>query len=146
MTYRRTRMEERMSKLADAVGKIRIDATDAEIVQGFRATAEAARRRGILELESELDRIADPAVRRVMSLILDGTDPEIVRQVARNLAAAAIHRTETFWRAVEAGALGVQSGDNPRIVSEILRSIFGLPTDRVTENESRTVDCRAELE
>lgn len=43
--------------------------------------AEKARREGLLYLDSQLDTIDDPFLRKAMQLVVDGTDPEMVRSI-----------------------------------------------------------------
>lgn len=44
-------------------------------------TADRARREGLLSLESQLNTIDDPYISRGMQLIIDGTDPELARNM-----------------------------------------------------------------
>jgi chemotaxis protein MotA len=43
--------------------------------------AEKARREGLLALDGEVSEIEDPFVRKGMQLVVDGTDPEVVREI-----------------------------------------------------------------
>jgi chemotaxis protein MotA len=43
--------------------------------------AEKARREGLLALDAEVGQIEDPFVRKGMQLVVDGTDPEVVREI-----------------------------------------------------------------
>ncbi len=43
--------------------------------------AEKARREGLLALDGEVAEIEDPFVRKGMQLVVDGTDPEVVREI-----------------------------------------------------------------
>lgn len=45
------------------------------------ALAEQARREGLLALDSRLDEIDDPFTRKGLQLVVDGTDPELVREI-----------------------------------------------------------------
>jgi chemotaxis protein MotA len=45
------------------------------------AFAEKARREGLLALDAEVSEIEDPFLRKGMQLVVDGTDPEIVREI-----------------------------------------------------------------
>jgi chemotaxis protein MotA len=45
------------------------------------AFAEKARREGLLALDAEVGQIEDPFLRKGMQLVVDGTDPEIVREI-----------------------------------------------------------------
>lgn len=52
-----------------------------EIVTKLVDFADLARKEGLLALESRLDEIDDPFFRRGMELAVDGTDPEVVREM-----------------------------------------------------------------
>jgi chemotaxis protein MotA len=57
-----------------------------ELIEMFITFAEKARREGILSLESDIEDLGtiDPMIHKGMKLIVDGTDPEIVRHVMEN--------------------------------------------------------------
>jgi chemotaxis protein MotA len=46
--------------------------------------AARARKQGLLALEPELANIANPILRKALQLVIDGLDPEMVREVLRN--------------------------------------------------------------
>lgn len=46
--------------------------------------AEQARREGVLSLEDEVDEIPDPFLKKAIQLVVDGTDPEIVKKIMYN--------------------------------------------------------------
>lgn len=52
-----------------------------ELVGVFVELAEKARREGLLALEQHLERLSDPFLRKGVLLVVDGTDPEVVRTV-----------------------------------------------------------------
>ncbi len=52
-----------------------------EIVTKLVDFADLARKEGLLALEARLDEIDDPFFRRGMELAVDGTDPEVVREM-----------------------------------------------------------------
>mgnify|MGYP000992176488 CR=1 FL=1 len=49
-----------------------------ELLVGY---AEKARREGLLALEDDVDAMADPFLKKGVQLIVDGTDPELVRSI-----------------------------------------------------------------
>jgi chemotaxis protein MotA len=70
-------------------------------VQRLVGYAERARREGLLALEPEIAEIDDPFVKKGLQLVVDGTDPELVREIleaeidgmsARHKAGQAIFR------------------------------------------------------
>jgi chemotaxis protein MotA len=72
----------------------------AEKVNELVALAEKARRDGLLALESDLEEIEDPFTRKGLQLVVDGTDPDLVRDILEVEidAMAARHKegSETF--------------------------------------------------
>ena len=55
---------------------------DAEEIIGLIVRlAEKARREGLLAMEEEAERIQDPFLRKGIQLVVDGTDPELVRNI-----------------------------------------------------------------
>ena len=53
----------------------------AEAYETLVRFAEKARREGLLSLEQELETVADRFTRQGMQLVIDGTDPEITREI-----------------------------------------------------------------
>lgn len=53
----------------------------AEAYQTLIRFAEKARREGLLSLEQELETVSDRFTRQGMQLVIDGTDPEITREI-----------------------------------------------------------------
>jgi len=52
-----------------------------DIIDGMIDLAEKARRGGLLALEDSLSRTDDTFMQRGIQLIVDGTDPELVRDI-----------------------------------------------------------------
>lgn len=46
--------------------------------------AEKARREGVLSLEDDVEEIPDPFLKKAIQLVVDGTDPEIVKRIMYN--------------------------------------------------------------
>jgi len=74
----------------------------AGVVQQFVKLAERARKEGLLALEQEAPGIADPLIRKGVMLVVDGTDPEIVRQILEIEIMAREARHETGISLLEA--------------------------------------------
>ena len=51
------------------------------VVEEFVRLAERARREGLLALEQEAATISDPLIKKGIMLVVDGTDPEVVKSV-----------------------------------------------------------------
>ncbi|UDY37189.1 motility protein A [Dermatobacter hominis] len=54
---------------------------DGDVVPTIVGLGERARRDGLLSLESELDQLEDPFLRKGLQMVVDGADPEIVEEV-----------------------------------------------------------------
>ena len=54
------------------------------VVQQMVSFAERARREGLLALEDEIAQIDDSFTRKGLQLVVDGTDPELVREILEN--------------------------------------------------------------
>ena len=71
-----------------------------ETLVGF---AERARREGLLALDDEVAELDDPFTRKGLQLVVDGTDPELVREILENeidgMAARHQHSAEPFAKA-----------------------------------------------
>src|SRR5437588_725303 len=63
-----------------------------ELVELFVTLAERARKEGILSLESEAETISDDFIKKGLMLVVDGTDPEVVRSVLETDVAGTQHR------------------------------------------------------
>ncbi len=53
----------------------------AQVIDLIVGLADEARREGLLYLENRLDEIKDPFLRKGIQLVVDGTDPELVRSI-----------------------------------------------------------------
>ncbi len=49
-----------------------------ELVQLFVRLSDKARREGLLSLESELDGIEDPFIKKCILLAMDGAEPDVI--------------------------------------------------------------------
>jgi len=64
--------------------------------------SEKARREGLLYLDSQLDTIEDPFLRKAMQLVVDGTDPEMVRSILETEVYASYERHQVGVHIFEA--------------------------------------------
>lgn len=53
----------------------------AELIITLVSFSEKARREGLLALEDDLDELEDPFMKKGLQLVVDGTDPELVRNI-----------------------------------------------------------------
>ncbi|HWT95096.1 MAG TPA: flagellar motor protein [Solirubrobacteraceae bacterium] len=75
------------------------------------AFAEKARREGLLALDAEVGQIEDDFLRKGMQLVVDGTDPELVREILEADLEGMEHRhREAVQPFVQAGGFGPTLG------------------------------------
>jgi chemotaxis protein MotA len=87
---------ERVTKLGKVLGvAFRQEATsERDLVSLFVRLAERARREGLLALETEAQGIEDHSIQKGVLLVVDGTDPELVREIMEADVAAMSERHE----------------------------------------------------
>ena len=76
-------MKEALSviKLVTGVAMKERKDTRAEMIQTLVGFSEKARREGLLVLEDDARRLEDPFLRKGIQLVVDGTDPELVKDI-----------------------------------------------------------------
>jgi chemotaxis protein MotA len=96
---------ERVTKLGKVLGvAFRQEATsDRALVSLFVRLAERARREGLLALETEAQTIEDSSIKTGVLLVVDGTDPELVREIMEADVAAMSERHEGNFAMFAAG-------------------------------------------
>ena len=93
----------------------------AETVELFVQMADKARREGLLALEADIDKIHDPFTRKGVQLMIDGTDPELLREIMEIERESMKHRHESNFAALE-----FMGGIAPTI--GVLGAVMGLMT------------------
>lgn len=73
----------------------------AATVDLFVNMADKARREGLLALESDVDQIHDEFTRKGVQLMIDGTDPELLREIMEIESDSMKHRHEGNFAALE---------------------------------------------
>jgi chemotaxis protein MotA len=73
----------------------------AETVDLFVNMADKARREGLLALEADVDKIHDGFTRKGVQLMIDGTDPELLREIMEIESESMKHRHESNFAALE---------------------------------------------
>src|SRR2546430_2633578 len=96
---------DRVTKLGKVLGvAFRQEATsERDLVTLFVRLAERARREGLLALEGEAADIHDRAIQKGVLLVVDGTDPELVREIMESDVAAMSERHEGKFAMFAAG-------------------------------------------
>ncbi len=90
-----------------------------ETVELFVAMADKARREGLLALEGDVEKIHDPFTRKGVQLMIDGTDPELLREIMEIEMEAIKHRHEANFSVLE-----LMGGISPTI--GVLGAVMGL--------------------
>ncbi|MCL6645355.1 MAG: flagellar motor protein [Dehalococcoidia bacterium] len=93
----------------------------AETVELFVRMADKARREGLLALEADIEKIHDPFTRKGVQLMIDGTDPELLREIMEIERESMKHRHESNFAALE-----FMGGIAPTI--GVLGAVMGLMT------------------
>lgn len=63
-----------------------------ELIVTIVSFSEKARREGLLALEDDLDDLDDPFMRKGLQLVVDGTDPELVKSIMENEVEQMVNR------------------------------------------------------
>lgn len=118
-----------------------------ETVKKLLRLLDVARREGILKLEEtilEKEYESPPLIQIGALLIIDGTDPEHVRNILENYIISSDLTNKEFLEniLIYNAILAIQQGENPRCIEERLSSLFGL--DFI--EEFKTYINRRELE
>jgi chemotaxis protein MotA len=87
---------ERVTKISKVLGVAfhAEETSERDLVNLFVKLSERARREGLLALESEAQQIEDHAIQKGVLLVVDGTDPELVREIMEADVAAMSERHE----------------------------------------------------
>jgi chemotaxis protein MotA len=90
---------ERVTKLGKVLGvAFRQEMTsDRELVSLFVRLSERARREGLLALETEAQLVEDHSIQKGLLLVVDGTDPELVREIMESDVASMSERHEGMF-------------------------------------------------
>ncbi|MCK9517950.1 MAG: flagellar motor protein [Dehalococcoidia bacterium] len=92
-----------------------------QTVELFVTMSDKARREGLLALEGDVDRIDDTFTRKGVQLMIDGTDPELLREIMEIDAGSMKHRHERSFSVLE-----FMGGIAPTI--GVLGAVMGLMT------------------
>lgn len=92
-----------------------------ETVELFVSMSDKARREGLLALEGDVDQIHDTFTRKGVQLMIDGTDPELLREIMEIDSESMKHRHEQSFSVLE-----FMGGIAPTI--GVLGAVMGLMT------------------
>jgi chemotaxis protein MotA len=95
---------ERVTKLSKVLGVAfrQENTSERDLVSLFVKLSERARREGLLALETEAQSIEDQSIQKGVLLVVDGTDPELVREIMESDVAAMAERHEGNYAMFEA--------------------------------------------
>jgi chemotaxis protein MotA len=79
-----------------------VKSSERELVGMFVKLADRARREGLLALETEAAQVEDQAIQKGIMLVVDGTDPELVREIMESDVASMSERHEGKYAMFEA--------------------------------------------
>lgn len=88
----------------------------------FRELSIKAQASGLLSLESDVEIIEDPIIKKGLQLVVDGTDPSVVESIMRNTLDKEIQLMRMKYEAVIEAVMGIQRGDSSHILREILEA------------------------
>lgn len=129
----------------DAIAKLRN--TDLEIkeqqnkvidaAKNLMKLADLARKEGLLALEDMAQTISSDFLRQLILLVVDGNFPEIIAEIGTNIywTKAPDNADAMIDYMYLRGMLGIQNGDNPRVLESILMSL--MPTELHQEYRSQ---------
>jgi chemotaxis protein MotA len=145
---------DRVTKIGKVIGVAfrEVHTSERELVSLFVKLADRARREGLLALETEAAQIEDNAIQKGVMLVVDGTDPELVREIMESDIAAMSERHEGKYAMFESaggyaptmGIIGTVMGlvnvlshlDKPdelgkSIASAFIATLYGILTANV---------------
>src|SRR3954447_9058217 len=87
---------ERVTQLGKIIGVAfrQEESSERDLVSLFVKLADRARREGLLALETEAAQIEDHSIQKGVMLVVDGTDPELVREIMESDVASMSERHE----------------------------------------------------
>ena len=77
---------------------------------------------GLLSLESDIEGIDDPIIKKGLQLVIDGTDPAYVESIMRSMLEKELQLMRTKYEAAIDSVMSVQQGDSPHIIGEKLEA------------------------
>lgn len=103
------------------------------IIEEILSISIAARNDGLLAIEEIADKCDDKYLSKMLMLVVDGIDSDLLRIILENkYFSEDRHAVDAMKRLMQMeGILMVQSGENPIIIEEILRSMLKDEIDRL---------------
>ena len=98
--------------------------TAEELVETFTALGTSVRSNSLLKLEGAGERTTDPLLRLGFELIVDGTDPLLVREILERMKETTIADTRRHCEMIIEGILGIQSNEHPLLTQIKLKAFL----------------------
>ncbi|MBP7582548.1 MAG: hypothetical protein KBA61_00855 [Spirochaetes bacterium] len=102
-----------------------------KLMETLVVLAEKSRKMGLLVLEDDLANLKDTFLKKGLQMVIDGTDPVVVRDVLRTRMLSSGLKGANLLNNVLIleGVVAIQAGDNPRIVADKLSCFLGKDID-----------------
>ena len=108
--------------------------------------AHQARKEGILSLQPIEQQAVDPFLREALQLVVDGTEPDLLRDMLQTrLVRAILPQQETRrWMIIEA-MMAIQSGDNSGVIRHKMATFYLASSDAMQDNDRSVEQTTDEL-
>ena len=108
--------------------------------------ANQARKEGILSLQPIEQQAVDPFLREALQLVVDGTEPDLLRDMLQTrLVRAILPQQETrCWMIIEA-MMAIQSGDNSGVIRHKMATFYLASSDAMQDNDRSVEPTTDEL-
>lgn len=116
----------------DAISKLKSEKVGqsqlADAVSSIMELSTTAQNKGLFALEEAVENVSSDFLKKLIMLVVDGTDPAAVVEIATNeYWTNALEGTQAMMDYMYLrGMLGIQSGENSRTLEEILLSLMPL--------------------
>lgn len=89
--------------------------------------SDITRQYGVLALEEEMHTASDVLLKKGLALMIDGTEPEIIRTILLNYSLYGNRQGKELLKGmmIVEGVLSIQQGSHPTLLKEILLSFLG---------------------
>ncbi len=117
-----------------------------DIADLWLGIANQARKEGILSLQPIEQQVVDPFLREALQLAVDGTEPDLLRDILQTrLVRAILPQQETrCWMIIEA-MMAIQSGDNPGVIRHKMATFYLASSDAMQDNDRSVEPTTDEL-
>jgi flagellar motor component MotA len=108
--------------------------------------AHQARKQGILSLQPIEQQAVDPFLREALQLVVDGTEPDLLRDMLQTrLVRAILPQQETRCRMIIEAMMAIQAGDNPGVIRQKVGAFYLASSDAMQDNDRSVEPTTDEL-